>query len=384
MDERMRIAILAPHAGYIVGGLETAAKGLRKNLLARNECDIFSLAETDWTTKVPGIREFPSATLVNRLKLGYINYLIPYLYIIKRHAVSEFSYSYHLLPLLRRYSPDIIINFNFSILALFCKYYRYKYKVPFINVGQAGCVYMEAESARTKPDAYVALTPVCKEYIQRRIRGVRVVVIPNGVDLSLFSAKGPEFPLEKFRWKSGRTHLELNRPFILSTSRLVKEKRLNLLLEAFSKLEKGTLILAGHGEQKKRLLDLGQRLLIEDRLIILDTLSQEQLSRLYRSCDVFSLPSKNEAFGNVIIEAMASGLPVVATDDRGFEWIVGKEGGILVDVTDAQAYAEALLEAHERDFQDGPQRRAERFSWSRVAQEYQELIEGIVREKKSE
>lgn len=377
----MRIAILAPHAGYMVGGLETAAKGLRKHLLGEHECEIFSLAESSWTTRVPGIKGSSSSTLIRKLRLNYLNHFIPYMYIIKDHAISELSYSCNLFPLLRRFNPDIIINFNFSIIALFCKYYRYRFKVPFINVGQAGCVYIEVESAMTKPDAYVALTPVAKRYIEKRVPGVRVVIIPNGADLSLFSAKGPKLPLDNFISKSGNANLHLMPPFILSTSRLVKEKRLDLLIKATSRLEKGTLILVGYGKAKQKLFELGNKIL-RDRIIFLDTLNQEDLATLYRSCDVFSLPSKNEAFGNVLVEAMASGLPLVATDEEGFRWIVGDKGGILVDVTNTQAYARALQKAHEKNFGDGPEKQAQRFSWQVVVQKYEELIESLLSDQK--
>lgn len=372
----MRIAILAPHAGYMVGGLETAAKGLREYLSGEHECEIFSLAEGSWTLRVPGIKASPSSPIVRKLRLYHLNHLIPYIYIIKEHAISEFSYSYHLLPVLRKFNPDILINFNFSIIALFCKYYRYKFKVPFMNVGQAGCVYLEAKSARTRPNAYVALTPVAKQYIEKRVPGIRVVVIPNGVDLNLFSTQGPEVPRNYFLSQSGNPNLQLVPPLILSTSRLVKEKRLDLLIKAVSRLEKGTLILVGYGRDKPRLVDLGHQIL-KNRILFMETLSQEDLSRLYRSCDVFSLPSKNEAFGNVLIEAMASGIPAVATEEEGFRWIIGDKGGILVDVTDSAAYAKALQEAYERDFGDGPRRQAQRFSWQVVGREYEELIKTL-------
>jgi len=376
----MRIAILAPHAGYVVGGAEAAAKGLRKHLLSENECEIFSLARSSWTTKVPGIKGNPYSTIVTKLKLNYLNHLVPYIYIIKKYALSELSYSYHLYPILARFNPDIIINFNSSILALFCKYYRHKYKVPFLHVGQAGCIYAEVKSAMAKPDVYVALTPVAKDFIERRVANVRVEVISNGVDINLFSANGPRFPRDYFRAKSNTKNLNLKPPFILSTSRLVKEKRLDLLIKAVSRLERGTLILVGYGGEKERLFKLGSKIL-KDRLIFLDTLSQEELAKIYRSCDVFSLPSENEPFGNVLIEAMASGLPVVATNNKVFEWIVGNKGGILVDVTDSQAYARALYEAWKKNFGDSPQQQAKKFSWPLVAQKYIEICKDILRSK---
>ncbi len=75
---------------------------------------------------------------------------------------------------------------------------------------------------------------------------------------------------------------------------------------------------------------------------------------------------------------MASGLPVVATNDPGFKWMVGERGGILADVTDEEAYANTLQEAYEKNFGDGPRRQAQNFSWDAVSQEYIKLCESIL------
>ena len=122
----MRIAILAPHAGHIVGGIEMAAMWLRKYFLRKHECNVFSLSKTPWTTKVPGIKSPHSPLIVKKLRLFYLNHFIPSAYIIKSYAVSEISYCYNLYPILQRFKPDIIINLSCSIPALFCKYYRRK------------------------------------------------------------------------------------------------------------------------------------------------------------------------------------------------------------------------------------------------------------------
>lgn len=379
----MRIAILAPHAGHYVGGLETAARGLRRNLRLRHECEIFSLADSEWTTKVPGIKGNFRFSLVRMLHLNYLNHLLPNVYAVKPNAFAEFSYILHLAPPLHRFKPDIIINLAFSIGGLFCRSYRRKHSVPFINVGQAGRIYLELKSAKTRPDVYVALTPAAKQYIRNHVRGVRVEVIPNGVDTDLFSAQNPKRPIQEFLAKSDNPCADPVPPFILSSSRLVREKRLDLLIRAVSRLDKGTLILVGHGSEQKKLKNLGRRVL-KRRIAFIETLSQEDLSNLYRACDVFSLPSKNEPFGNVLIEAMASGLPVVATDDPGFRWILGDSGGIFTDVDDSQAYAEALQEAYGRDFGDGPVKQARKFAWPVVAKHYEDLCLRVIKERDDE
>jgi glycosyltransferase involved in cell wall biosynthesis len=227
----------------------------------------------------------------------------------------------------------------------------------------------------------VALTPAARDIVQARAKHTAIAVIPNGVDIRLFSAGQPKPSINDIITKTNSQELQFKQPFILSTSRLVREKRLDLLIRAVSLLEQGTLILVGKGAEKKNLVHLGQKIL-KNRIVFLDTVSQEKLAELYRACDIFSLPSRNEAFGNVLVEAMASGLPVVATNDRGFQWILGKRGGICVDVTSAQAYAQALKNAYEKNFGDGPGKEAQRFSWEKVAHTYLELIDKVIKQKK--
>lgn len=374
----MRIAILSPHSGHIVGGVETVAKNLRNHFLASHQCKVFSLTKTPWTEKVPGIIGPHSPTLASKLKLNYLNRFVPLVSIFRNHAFSEISFCLNLTSPLKKFNPDVIINLNFSILALFCRYYRYKYRIPFLHAGQGGFTYGEVKSARLKPDAFVALTPAARDIIKARARHTKVAVIPNGVDISLFSTKQAALPISDFFNKTNDSELQLDPPFILSTSRLVREKRLDLLIKAVSLMDQGTLILVGTGAEKKNLIQLGQSIL-KNRIFFLDTVSQEKLARLYRACDIFSLPSRNEAFGNVLVEAMASGLPVVATNDRGFQWILGKRGGICVDVTNAQVYAQALRDAYERNFEDGPEMEAQRFSWEKVTHSYIELIDEVLK-----
>jgi glycosyltransferase involved in cell wall biosynthesis len=100
----------------------------------------------------------------------------------------------------------------------------------------------------------------------------------------------------------------------------------------------------------------------------------EKMPEIYRMADVFTLPSaSSESFGNVLVEAMASGLPVVATDDPVRREIVG-EAGIFIDPTNTDEYAKALQKALDTNWGDAPRRQAEKFSWDSIAQKYEELM----------
>jgi glycosyltransferase involved in cell wall biosynthesis len=94
---------------------------------------------------------------------------------------------------------------------------------------------------------------------------------------------------------------------------------------------------------------------------------------VYRSADIFTLPSFDEPFGLAYIEAMASGLPIVAPDDQMRRQIVGT-GGILCDVTNSDIYSQALAQALKRDWGDLPRENALRFSWETIALSYRDLI----------
>jgi glycosyltransferase involved in cell wall biosynthesis len=99
---------------------------------------------------------------------------------------------------------------------------------------------------------------------------------------------------------------------------------------------------------------------------------------LYRSADVFMHLSKDESFGNVFIEAMATGLPVVAPESKRTRWIVG-DNEFLVDFDDPSEIAGKIGLAL-ADTSGGESRvaRAKAFSWTAIAQQYETFFNSIL------
>lgn len=159
-------------------------------------------------------------------------------------------------------------------------------------------------------------------------------------------------------------------------------KNIPLLLEAYARLVRvcpsvPQLILVGRGEWSPKYSTLLGKFGITERVQIISDASAEQLAELYRSASVFVLSSNEEGLGMVILEAMASGLPVISTDCGGpATAIVSGETGLLIPVGDAPALAEAMRMLWEqpalrqRMGQEGRQRVEEHFSIEKAGQVY--------------
>ena len=125
---------------------------------------------------------------------------------------------------------------------------------------------------------------------------------------------------------------------LLYVGRLSKEKNLEILASAFRSLTQSRddlmLVVVGDGPYRDEM----QRLLLGTRSIFLGYVEGEALASVYASCDLFVFPSTTDTFGNVVLEAQASGLPVVVTDCGGpQENIVPGKTGIVVEGNDEKS-----------------------------------------------
>ncbi|MFJ8043011.1 glycosyltransferase family 4 protein [Kitasatospora sp. NPDC096147] len=138
-------------------------------------------------------------------------------------------------------------------------------------------------------------------------RPERAVHLANGVDTELFRPAADADERARARKEFG---LPEDRPLVLFAGRLVPKKGFDLLLAAHGPAAGHDLVFAGDGDSAP----LAGRAGVHH----LGTLTPERLAVLYRACDVFALPSTAEGFPLTVQEAMASGLPVLTTDDPGY------------------------------------------------------------------
>jgi glycosyltransferase involved in cell wall biosynthesis len=197
-------------------------------------------------------------------------------------------------------------------------------------------------------------------------------IIHNGVDTRRFTPIGEQMTLG------------LSRPLVLCVASLNRDshKRVELAIKAVAKLPQVSFLICGDGTDRAYFQSLGDELLQSDRFAI-KSFPTEEMPKVYRSADVFTLPSINEPCALSYLEAMASGLPVVATDDEMRRHVVG-DAGIVCDVTDTNKYAAAIAKVLNRDWQTKARNNSLRFSWDAIALHYRNVIlQTILQSRKS-
>jgi glycosyltransferase involved in cell wall biosynthesis len=166
----------------------------------------------------------------------------------------------------------------------------------------------------------------------------RLHLIYNGLDV-LPSAELPEEIMSRIKGKKvllsvGRLEEEKGIQHNLEALALIKDKHPNLLY-----------IIVGTGSYQVKLQDLARSLGIENRVIFAGHFPREKVQAFYENSDVFSLPSRDEAFGIVYLEAMAAGLPVIGTEDEGIAPLIkDNQVGRLVKNGDIPALAAGISE----------------------------------------
>jgi len=165
----------------------------------------------------------------------------------------------------------------------------------------------------------------------------KIQVYPRGVDIKRFHPSRRN-GIWSGEYKLGRDSLKL-----LYVGRISREKNLDILAEAFRQLAAAgslaELILVGDGPYKKSL----EKQLAGSRATFTGELTGERLAQAYASSDIFVFPSVTDTFGNVVLEAQASGLPVIVTDQGGpQENLIPEQTGAVVPGSDAGALVRAI------------------------------------------
>ncbi len=369
----MKIAIYNVTTANRIGGIETWCWEIGK-WLNKLGCEVHIISGEGDLIKYPELSIF----------------LFPYIQREKfpdlgrrfRKFMERFSFFYYARALLKKEKFDVFIitkPFDF-----FVAYYVKKINSKCITVFYSGGedFWYVDKIFKNAIDVWIAVSQSNKEILEKRYNKF-VRVIPNGVDIEEFK------PDEKKALKIRKKFNLENKKVILSVGRVVGWKGYQNVIKALceEKLKDFVYVIVGDGEYLEELKRLVKFLNLQERVIFLGKKAHYELSGYYLLGDVFIQPSIGyEAFGIVLIEAMACGLPVVGSSSGGIkELIKNGENGYLIDnPLDIEEISKKIFLAFENRENLGKRGREfveKNYSWKKIAERFLKEIRSYEQHK---
>ncbi|UCG55027.1 MAG: glycosyltransferase family 4 protein [Dehalococcoidia bacterium] len=370
----MKIAILVPlFPPRWLAGTEVATYNMAKHLVKRNN-QVHIITSLD--------EGLPRASVedgfhIHRIRQQNVRFL------------GVISFWVKVLYLLKKISPDIVHvqNLGVGIPGVLAKRLL---KKPFTAWGRGSEVYLPWRFRKIilklvlrNADAVIALTEDMKNEM-RKVFDRDILVIPNGIDLENFKSLSREESQRKLQIKEGGKT-------ILFVGKLHPIKGVKYLIQAMDIIKQRSgstrLLLVGNGEERDELIGLVRDLNLGDYITFIGMIPNEKVPEYMVASDVFVLPSLSEGFPMVSLEAMASGLPIVATKVGGLPGIV-KEGqnGFLVEPKNSKEIAEKMWLLLEDDelrerISVNNKEKAKIHSWENIIQRLEEVYFNCLNER---
>lgn len=223
-------------------------------------------------------------------------------------------------------------------------------------------------------DKIIVLTRDYKEIISKKynINLNKIIDIPNATDFNV---------INDLNHKHKNKNLNL-----LFVGRLSNEKNVDKIIEAMFRLKSKNinLFLAGDGEDKQKLIDLVKEKRLEKQAIFLGNLDRKRLYKQYLNSNLLLLPSKVECFSSTLIEAMATGTPIIASDIPGTRNII-KNGynGLLVEPTPekiAEAIEKLIKNPKLREkLAENGLKEVKKYSWDKIVEQTEEVYKEVLK-----
>jgi len=190
----------------------------------------------------------------------------------------------------------------------------------------------------------------------------KIKVLRNGVDLKLFNMVDKEI---------ARKQIGISYDYILAVGNLVEEKGHDLIISALPELKNTKLIIIGNGKLKEKLINFAKKHNVIERVLFINNVTQEELKYYYSAAKLLILTSTREGMPNVLLESIACGTPVIATNVGGVPEIIrSSEAGIIIN----ERTTKELVKAINAIMNNYPSRNetrkyAESFGWENIIKE---------------
>lgn len=296
--------------------------------------------------------------------------------------------------------PDLIHCF-FSIPAgCFGLYAKKAFNIPYItsalgadvpgfNIGDwrlnvyHAVTHNSSKAIWTNSSFVIANSPSLRLLCEKFLPNQKIEMITNGVDTDVFYP-----PVAK-------RNLQNEAVQILFVSRLSPQKGVETLIKTCGILKKRgvnnfRLTIVGDGPLKNKMFSMINKFKLGDKVDFLGWRKLEELPSLYRNSDIFFLPSVMEGMSSVVLQAMACGLPIIASKVEGFEEVLKENvNGLTAIYNDAHGFADALeklirLPELREKMSRKSFEKSKQFSWEKVAERYFIFYEKAVYSKKAE
>jgi len=309
------------------------------------------------------------------------HYYIPRIGSRWNHLLQSSGVCHEFDHVIAEFKPDAVIGAWLYPDGCALAHLIQRYQVPFALIAQGSDVHQYLRNParrRAIQDACQGSTKIItrSKDLQARLEEIgvasqKITTIYNGVDTELYKPTEDRGPDQPFRF--------------LYVGNLYAIKNPIGLIEAFERVSKGlgkpaTLTLIGDGPLRNEVQTEIKQRRLGASVQCLGSLPPKSVAEEMRKADCLVVPSLNEGVPNVILEAFASGLPVVATAVGGIpEILSAEEHGILVRGTRSEALATAMESAMSSNFdRKGIRQNALGFSWQRNTEAYLEIIEEMI------
>ncbi len=348
----------------LVGGAEVAVKEITQRL-------------PDWqfdmiTAKIQsGLAKFERIGNINVYRvgfgLGFDKFLLPFLGLLKAKKLEQKNH-YNL-------TWSIMASYG-GFLGLFFK--RFYLKKPWLLTLQEGDPPKDIlrkvgifkkwfHQIFQKADYFQAISGFLYDWAMKM--GARSgEIVPNGVNV------------EKFKIQNSKSKKE---KVIITVSRLVKKNGIDDLIKSVARLDIKLLIL-GTGSEESKLKTLARKLNLQDKVEFVGYVQYNDLPKYYSSADVFVRPSLSEGLGNVFLEAMACGVPIIGTPVGGIpDFLEDRKTGLFCQVNNPQDIAKKIKEILENDelrksmVNNGLNLVKDKYSWDKISLKMEKIFKKL-------
>ena len=278
--------------------------------------------------------------------------------------------------LLKKLSPDVVVGSEYNPTILLALQYCKHHKIPFVSWTD-GTLFSERNFGKVQlwsrkyvikhADSYIASSSKSKE------AQVYYGASEDKCHISYLTVDVDEYVQKPQGRGTGK---------ILCVGSLIERKGIDLLLKALSEVT-GTyeLFIAGNGEEKAALEKLAYELKIDDKIHFLGQLNRAELLKHYADSDLFILPTREDCFALVILEAMCSGLPIICSKyaDGAYDLLENEKNGFVIDPYDTKNFGECIQRIlKDKEIQKNMRKESEKiidkFRFENVSKGYMEAI----------